>query len=95
MSPKSDGSNLVPVPSNAVIPERDINEMTLWKEYLIYATLFGIADKVCDSFATVYPDYFKMNQMAGTRLSIVGNRSLVRYSNAVVEGLENPAPKNA
>ncbi len=27
MSPKNDGSNLVPVPSNAVIPERDINEM--------------------------------------------------------------------
>ena len=79
----------------SLIGERDINEMTLWKEYLIYATLFGIADKVCDSFATVYPDYFKMNQMAGTRLSIVGNRSLVRYSNAVVEGLENPALKNA
>ena len=27
MAYKSDGSNLVPVPSNAVIPERDINSM--------------------------------------------------------------------
>ena len=71
----------------SLISERDIKEMTLWKEYLVYATLFGIADKVCDSFAKVYPDYFKMNQMAGTRLSIVGNRSLVRFSNAAVEGM--------
>ena len=71
----------------SLIGERDIKEMTLWKEYLVYATLFGIADKVCDSFATVYPDYFKMNQMAGTRLSIVGNRSLVRFANAAVEGM--------
>ena len=78
----------------SLIGERDINEMTLWKEYLIYATLFGIADKVCDSFTKIYPDYFKMNQMAGTRLSIVGNHSLVRYSNAVVEGLEDSTPKN-
>lgn len=70
----------------SLIGERDINEMALWKEYLTYATLFGIADKVSDSFSRVYPDYFKMNQMAGTRLSIVGNRSLVRYANAAVEG---------
>ena len=79
----------------SLVGERDIKEMVLWKEYLIYATLFGIADKVCDSFTKIYPDYFKMNQMTGTRLSIVGNRSLVRYSNAVVEGLEKPALKNS
>ena len=72
----------------SLIGERDIQEMPLWKEYLVYATLFGIADKVCDSFAKIYPDYFKMNKMAGARLSIVGNRSLVRYANAAVEGLE-------
>ena len=79
----------------SLVGERDIKETVLWKEYLIYATLFGIADKVCDSFTKIYPDYFKMNQMAGTRLSIVGNRSLVRYSNAVVEGLEKPALKKS
>ena len=79
----------------SLVGERDIKEMVLWKEYLIYATLFCIADKVCDSFSKIYPDYFKMNQMAGTRLSIVGNRSLVRYSNAVVEGLEKPVLKKS
>ena len=72
----------------SLIGERDINELPLWKEYLTYATIFGIADKVSDSFYKVYPDYFKMNQMAGTRLYIVGNRSLVRYANAIVEGIE-------
>ena len=73
----------------SLIKERDISEMALWKEYLTYATLFGIADKVRDSFATVYPDYFKMNSLAGTRLSIVGNHSLVKFTNAAVEGFSS------
>ena len=51
----------------SLIGEREIKELPLWKEYLVYATLFGIADKVCDNFATVYPDFFQTNTIAGTR----------------------------
>ena len=72
----------------SLIGEREIKEMTLWKEYLVYATLFGIADKVCDNFATVYPDFFQANSIAVTRLNIVGNNALVSYVSASLEGMK-------
>ncbi len=73
----------------SLIGEREIREMPLWKEYLVYATLFGIADKVCDNFATVYPDFFQTNSIAGTRLNIVGNNALVSYVSASLEGMKD------
>ncbi|MBR5451945.1 MAG: DUF2207 domain-containing protein, partial [Clostridia bacterium] len=39
-----------------LIAEREITEVSLWKEYMVYATLFGIADKVIDQFKQVYPE---------------------------------------
>lgn len=77
----------------SLIGEREIKEMKLWKEYLVYATLFGIADKVCDNFATVYPDYFRMNSLAGTRLNIVGNNALVSYISATMWGMKKKNEK--
>ena len=39
-----------------LIAEREITETIIWKEYMVYATLFGIADKVIDQFKQVYPE---------------------------------------
>ena len=39
-----------------LIAERDITETIIWKEYMVYATLFGIADKVIEQFKKVYPE---------------------------------------
>ena len=39
--------------------ERTVNEVGLWKEYLVYAQLFGIADKVADQFKRLYPAQFE------------------------------------
>lgn len=39
--------------------ERGAVEVALWKEYLIYAQLFGIAEKVARQFESLYPDQFK------------------------------------
>ena len=77
----------------SLIRERSTNELTLWKEYLVYAMLFGIADKVCQNFAEVYPDFFRMNALAGTRLNIVGNNALVTYVDATVKGIEKSEEK--
>ena len=73
----------------SLISVRGTNELKLWKEYLVYATLFGIADKVCENLAETYPDFFRMNALAGTRLNIVGNNALVTYVNAAVKGIDN------
>jgi len=38
--------------------ERAAIEVRLWKEYLVYAQLFGIADKVAEQFKKLYPAQF-------------------------------------
>ena len=76
----------------SLIKERDIREMSLWKEYLVYAIFFGIADKVCGNFEEVYPDYFKGNALASMQLNIVGNNALVTYVDAAERGAKAPHP---
>ena len=43
-------------------PEHTLEEVALWKDYLVYATLFGIADQVLADMKKVMPDF---NQLAG------------------------------
>ena len=40
----------------SLISEREISESIIWQDYMVYATLFGIADKVIKQFEKVYPD---------------------------------------
>ncbi len=72
----------------SLIGIHSINELPLWREYLIYATLFGIADQVSADFSKLYSDYFKANILALTQLNIVGNKAMVTYTNAIVKGME-------
>ena len=39
------------------ISDRSSVEVKLWKEYLMYAQIFGIAKKVAEEFKELYPDY--------------------------------------
>ncbi len=39
----------------SLIDERTVNDTYIWQEYLIYATLFGIADEVADQLVKVNP----------------------------------------
>ena len=38
------------------IEEKEAIEVHLWKEYLMFAQIFGIADKVAKQFKNLYPD---------------------------------------
>lgn len=42
-----------------LINEREAKEVELWDEYLVFAALFGIADKVANQFKNIYPKYFE------------------------------------
>lgn len=44
--------------------ERHVQEVALWKEYLIYATLFGNANQVLKDMKAINPEYLKMDQLA-------------------------------
>ncbi len=39
--------------------ERNVEEVKLWRDYLVYAQMFGIAEKVSRQFRTLYPDFFR------------------------------------
>lgn len=43
-----------------LINERQPKEVELWNDYLVFASLFGIADAVEKSFKSIYPEYFEM-----------------------------------
>ena len=43
--------------------ERHISEVALWNDYLVYATLFGIADQVLADMKQINPEYLQMNQI--------------------------------
>lgn len=48
----------------SLLDERHVNEVGLWKDYMIYATLFGIADQVIKDMKKINPEYFNMDQVA-------------------------------
>lgn len=47
-----------------LLDERNVGEVTLWKDYMIYATLFGIAEQVIRDMKKINPEYFNMDQVA-------------------------------
>ena len=48
----------------SLLDERHVNEVKLWKDYMIFATLFGIADQVIKDMKKINPEYFNMDQVA-------------------------------
>ncbi len=48
----------------SLIDERHVSEVSLWKDYMIFATLFGIADQVIKDMKRINPEYFNMDQVA-------------------------------
>lgn len=48
-----------------LLDERGVDEVRLWKDYMIYATLFGIADQVIRDMKKINPEYFNMDKVAG------------------------------
>ena len=45
-----------------LIKDRGTVEVKLWNNYLIFASLYGIADQVYKDFKTVCPEYFTLSQ---------------------------------
>lgn len=43
----------------SIMPEREYKEVVVWEEYLIFASLLGIADKVNEQFSKIYPNFNK------------------------------------
>lgn len=42
----------------SLLNEKEVPELVLWEKYLVYATAFGIADKVLEQMKATYPEVF-------------------------------------
>lgn len=50
----------------SLLNEKEIPALELWEEYLVYATVFGIADKVIKQLKIVYPEIKEMDSFGTT-----------------------------
>lgn len=47
----------------SMMPEKEYFEVHIWEEYLIYAQLLGIADKVEEQFSQLYPNFSQVSKL--------------------------------
>ena len=47
----------------SLVGERNMEEVALWKEYLVFASFYGIADQVRKDMKKVAPDVAKLNDI--------------------------------
>lgn len=55
---------------------RESIQVHLWDDYLIYAQMFGIADKVEEELVNIYPDYIKTMRLNQAKIALVGSAVL-------------------
>lgn len=67
----------------SLIHERNAQEVELWEDYLIYAQLLGIANKVQNQFKKLYPNF---NEVSNINLN---------YSNIIIDNFANSGLKSA
>ena len=58
-----------------MMPEREYFEVHIWEEYLIYAQLLGIADKVEEQFSKLYPKFNEQTRL-NTEITTVAIRNM-------------------
>ena len=62
--------------------EKTAIEVKMWREYLIYAQILGIADKVAKQFKDLYPEVFEQTQFDYMDLVIINNITRSGFSSA-------------
>ena len=68
----------------SIMPEREYKEVDLWEEYLIFAHLLGIADKVEEQFKNLYPQFMETSSFKmGSTTNMVRDISHRGYTNSI------------
>lgn len=73
----------------SMIDEKTVPELILWEKYLVYATVFGIADKVLKQLKVVYPqitDTEYMNSYGYTYMNLMYTNN---FSNSFISSLNS------
>ena len=73
----------------SMLDKKEVPELVLWEKYLVYATAFGISDKVLKQLKVVYPqitDEQFMNSYGYSYLYLMSSRN---FSNNFVRSINN------
>lgn len=69
----------------SLISERDIEDITIWENYLIYACLFGISKKLLKTLKKLYPDKIAQIEQLNTNIDLCD----VYYTSMWTRGVMN------
>ena len=65
----------------SLLNEREVPDLKLWEKYLVFATAFGISEKVLKQLKVVYPEITDMNSaMYNTYSYILVQKSEIAWA---------------
>lgn len=73
----------------SMLDKKEVPELVLWEKYLVYATAFGISDKVIKQLKVVYPQITDEQFMSSYNYSYLYLMSNRNFSNNFVRSISN------
>ena len=77
----------------SMLDKREVPELVIWEKYLVYATAFGIADKVIKQLKIVYPNFDEMmttNLTTYTYMNLMINTDFSKsFSNSISSSMSS------
>lgn len=73
----------------SMMKEKSVPELILWEKYLVYATVFGIADKVLKQLKVVYPEMLDESYLSSNGYTYLYLMNSSRFSTSFINTLNN------
>ncbi len=79
----------------SMMPEREYFEVHIWEEYLIFAQLLGIADKVEEQFSKLYPKFNEVTSLNMDVTTVVVRSMAINCYKGFYEGVKRAEARAA
>lgn len=73
----------------SLLNEREVPELVLWEKYLVYATAFGIADKVLEQLKIKYPELIDENYMISNGYTYMYMMNRYNFDRTITRGMQS------
>lgn len=72
----------------SLLDEREVPELALWEQYLVFATAFGIADKVLSQLKVKYPEIIDENYMVSHGYTYMYMAGRINFDRMILSGIQ-------
>lgn len=73
----------------SLLNEREVPELVLWEKYLVYATAFGVADKVIKQLKIKYPQILDETYMINNGYTHIYMANRINLERSIVVGMQS------